>query len=1540
LLYIWLTKFIFFYYMHKQKIRIVILLFVISFFTSLRSQITFTPTSGCAPLQVSFSAPAGTASWNFGNGTSNLASGANLYSTPGTYNVTYSGVGGSFTQLVTVYANNVVAGFSFNTPSSKCAPMSVSFNGTGGSSGSLYQWAFADGGQAMGSSVNHSYSLGGVYNVTLTVKDFISGCVDVVSNGPINVSTPPNIVINSNPGLTSCTAPFTTAFTASNSTSGSPLGGSLTFNWNFGNSQTSTQATPGNITFNQGVYTVTLIATDNNNCTNSLTTQVSAIQPTVNAVFPASVCVNGQQQSSLQTFSFTVQSSQPTTTINMGDGNTIVVPPPPLSLSTPTTVFTYTYPLYSLPGIKTITITASTGNCVATQTQSIFVEKIVPQFTTSAPFFTCSPILIKPYTNQSTVNSPGPLSYTWTVRAWNNLYISAYITNSVNPTFTFTQGSNQPYTFFGMYKPEVLLVVTSALGCKTYVTHIFDSIHRPTAWFNKNKKEGCVPLTVKFRDSSDTSPIYPIQSYTWNNGANPPTLVSGTIPPPFVNPTFAYSVAGTYTPYLTISTAGGCTDVSFIDTIYVVNTPTVNMALLSNAIVCAGQTVQINLSASPTSTAIQHWHVETDKGFFSGCVSNTSPIWPFTHLGVHGFTVSAYEHGCESSSVSSQTITVKGPLAKFRYRTNCANKKSVDFFSHLQQVQTASLDFGDSSTPLTIVGNATGTVTNATTHVYANTGDYVATLTATNSLNGCAPYTQTMLVTVREINADFQMAPVICKGGVQTFSAGTSTDVEISCARGYAWFIDNFPAVQTSSSFYSANTATSVGTHTVTLWVKDKNSCTDTMTRLFRVASPIPTFTFNANPICLSNNPKQIINTTAQSPDAVNNFTLFYGVSSTSLIINSVTVSPTYNYLAAPPSQTYAVKLIAATDLLGCKDSIIHVLKVNNPNAYLIPSVTRTCVGAPIVFNASGGYTSTINFGDAPSFINFTGASSYNHSYSAAGNYTSSINIVDDGNCTSTYTAAIDIQSYPTANFSVFESINPANTGPVFCAPIAITFSSTTNSNAPIGLYDWNLGTGSPITNEPEVGTIFSIPGIKTITLSAYTTNGCKSTITKTLSILSPTANLVINKTRFCLGEEIKVSLKDTSGIEGWIWFFGDGAQQPTITAASAPTPTLSYPYVNFPQPFGSASIQLYYFASGKNCPNYSEVGISIVKIDPDFKRNNELLPEDVEHCISLPDQFTNKSKLNNNTSLNGLTFNWDFGNGATSSVPSPTYTYPSAGVYSVSLTASDVISGCPITIVKNMTIHPLPTVTVSVVDTVCRGSSFILNSSGTTDIGNYEWFPKNGLENPLMASTTATALTSTSYSLAVTSIFGCKNTSNIQYVYVQQPPPIINWDTTVVVGQLVTLNTYVGQNYTYTWSPIVDLNCGQCAYPVSTTTANITYSVEVEDPLGCFKVVSTYSVYIDPLTSVDVPTAFTPNGDGVNDVIYVDGWGIKKLNYFRIFNRWGQVLFESNDIKLGWNGIYNGVPQNMETYVYQVSVETYVNSTSLEKTGTFKLIR
>jgi gliding motility-associated-like protein len=87
------------------------------------------------------------------------------------------------------------------------------------------------------------------------------------------------------------------------------------------------------------------------------------------------------------------------------------------------------------------------------------------------------------------------------------------------------------------------------------------------------------------------------------------------------------------------------------------------------------------------------------------------------------------------------------------------------------------------------------------------------------------------------------------------------------------------------------------------------------------------------------------------------------------------------------------------------------------------------------------------------------------------------------------------------------------------------------------------------------------------------------------------------------------------------------------------------------------------------------------------------------------------------------------------------------------------------------------------------------------------------------------------------------------------------------------------------------------------------------------------------------VPSAFTPNGDGVNDRIYPDGWGLKKLLYFKIFNRWGQLIYSSNDLKEGWDGTFQGVLQNVETYVYQVSALSYTDET-LSKTGSFKLLR
>ncbi|MCC6447334.1 MAG: gliding motility-associated C-terminal domain-containing protein [Chitinophagaceae bacterium] len=88
----------------------------------------------------------------------------------------------------------------------------------------------------------------------------------------------------------------------------------------------------------------------------------------------------------------------------------------------------------------------------------------------------------------------------------------------------------------------------------------------------------------------------------------------------------------------------------------------------------------------------------------------------------------------------------------------------------------------------------------------------------------------------------------------------------------------------------------------------------------------------------------------------------------------------------------------------------------------------------------------------------------------------------------------------------------------------------------------------------------------------------------------------------------------------------------------------------------------------------------------------------------------------------------------------------------------------------------------------------------------------------------------------------------------------------------------------------------------------------------------------------VDVPTGFSPNGDGVNDYVYVKGYGIEKM-MFRIFNRWGEKVFETTDKAIGWDGRYKGMMQEMEVYSYTLSVE-FFDGSKLNKSGNITLLK
>ena len=95
------------------------------------------------------------------------------------------------------------------------------------------------------------------------------------------------------------------------------------------------------------------------------------------------------------------------------------------------------------------------------------------------------------------------------------------------------------------------------------------------------------------------------------------------------------------------------------------------------------------------------------------------------------------------------------------------------------------------------------------------------------------------------------------------------------------------------------------------------------------------------------------------------------------------------------------------------------------------------------------------------------------------------------------------------------------------------------------------------------------------------------------------------------------------------------------------------------------------------------------------------------------------------------------------------------------------------------------------------------------------------------------------------------------------------------------------------------------------------------------------YNINLRFETSIDVPTAFTPNDDDVNDRIYVRGWGLLELVEFKIFNRYGQLLYDSQDLNEGWDGYYEGEIQNMDTYTYNAIARDYTGALQV-KSGKF----
>lgn len=255
----------------------------------------------------------------------------------------------------------------------------------------------------------------------------------------------------------------------------------------------------------------------------------------------------------------------------------------------------------------------------------------------------------------------------------------------------------------------------------------------------------------------------------------------------------------------------------------------------------------------------------------------------------------------------------------------------------------------------------------------------------------------------------------------------------------------------------------------------------------------------------------------------------------------------------------------------------------------------------------------------------------------------------------------------------------------------------------------------------------------------------------------------------------------------------------------------------------------------------------------------------------------------------------------------------------------------------------------------ICYGKTALLNATiyaGTS----YTWTPSNSLTNagngtvsllPSNIQAIAAPGATTNYVLKVVNA-GCPNafTDTFRVRVAQRIMVFAGNDTNVVTSQQLQLNATVNDSTAnqFAWSPAVGLNSTNIKDPVallkpSMIDGSITYRVRATNAIGCYGEDDITVRVFKTGPDIFVPNAFTPNGDGHNDVIRPILVGIKQLNYFRIYNRWGQLVFSTNEGSKGWDGRISGREQSTGNFVFIVQAIDYTGKL-ISKKGNVVLIR
>ncbi len=510
----------------------------------------------------------------------------------------------------------------------------------------------------------------------------------------------------------------------------------------------------------------------------------------------------------------------------------------------------------------------------------------------------------------------------------------------------------------------------------------------------------------------------------------------------------------------------------------------------------------------------------------------------------------------------------------------------------------------------------------------------------------------------------------------------------------------------------------------------------------------------------------------------------------------------------------------------------------------------------------------------------------------------------------------IDISNSPDLSFTIDES--------GFCMNESV---SLTYSGNEFDSLRWDFGDGVTSTSQTNpISYAYNTSGTQTITLYSY--NGlCADTSTQSVTVYDLTADFTQSTTGGCVGEEVTFEITNQSGVELFYW----RPINPEKTTGYGQD-TASYNYI---YDHSSVFVPELYLEdnSGKWCIIKGDtLRISRAQAVIDYNAASE-------YCSGRNIYFEGRSSVTDDT----LYYSWNFGNGDTSTKINPQESF-TGGQYAVSLYVENKY-GCDDIAYDTIFINELPELALSNDTTICYEDSIQLTASGGHLI---YWIPSTGLSDSRVYEPMASPEETTTYEPYVTdTITNCSSVRGDTTLVITVIVPsdvvinVVPTDTSVWQGGTATISADSLTGYVYSWSPEDYVSCVNCTNleiaPV--TLGENTYTLSVSDNYNCTTLTYDVNIEVKEKYIIGVPEAFTPNGDGINDEIKVDGLGIESLVEFSVFDRWGKVVFTTDDIDQGWDGTVDGQKQSVDTYIYLIRANMY-NDTEVEKRGSFSLIR